>query len=722
MIKVSWRIISIILIHLLPHPVFADNTEPLEPRKTVIPPEIDGLLDDSIWQGTIQLTGFKTYAPDFGKPMEYKTIAYVAYDEENLYFAFQCFDNEPGKIKTSVAQRDKIVADDWVCINLDSFNDQQGLYAFYINPSGIQMDSRFAGGQEDHDADFVWYSKGVIHDKGYSIEVRIPFKSIRYSNKDRVEMGVIFERRISRLSAQGTFPPLDPEKGSFFLTQMQPFYLYGIKHYRLFEVLPAITYSRRSIHQGGEFITPDKVFDLSLTSKLGITSELILDATYNPDFSQVESDAGQIDENLRYALFYPEKRPFFLEGREHLNFAGIVEGDPLAAIIHTRQIVNPLTGVKLSGKLGEKDRISAIYALDELPEEGSEQQDPYAHFSIFRYKHALQEDSYFGVIYTGRDLPDNYNRVFGFDGLVRLNQSSVIGFHEFLSTTKTARFNSVEAGNAFGLDYLYNTRNLDIDAGIQDLTDDFETDIGYVTRTGITRARFYVMPKFYPKAESVQRISLKLSSAVINDKPSRLYETVNSIVCSIQLMNNTFISMGGEYSNEIFQTKRFNTSGGFVQVRSQATKQLYLFGRYSRKYMIRYVADAYPGFGNIISSSILYQPLEKIKTECTVSYSDFMNTSDHNKEYDFTILRSKNTLQVNKYLFFRIIAEYNTFHKSLTADFLASFTYIPGTVIHLGYGSLFEKVKWDGEYYVPANRLLETRRGIFFKASYLWRS
>ncbi|GEM_PF-4375903 len=96
--------------------------------------------------------------------------------------------------KTSVAQRDKIVADDWVCINLDSFNDQQGLYAFYINPSGIQMDSRFAGGQEDHDADFVWYSKGVIHDKGYTIEVRIPFKSIRYSNKDRVEMGVIFEK------------------------------------------------------------------------------------------------------------------------------------------------------------------------------------------------------------------------------------------------------------------------------------------------------------------------------------------------------------------------------------------------------------------------------------------------------------------------------------------------------------------------------------------------
>jgi len=716
------RCVFFLFILCLSPDLFADILDPFEPKKTLEAVVIDGILDDPIWQETIQLSGFKTFVPDFGLVMEQKTIVFVTYDEENLYFAFQCFDTDPDKIKTSVAQRDKIVADDWVCINLDSFNDQQGLYAFYINPSGIQMDSRFAGGQEDHDADFVWYSKGIIHDEGYSIEVRIPFKSIRYSNKDKVEMGVIFERRISRISTQGTFPPLDPDKGFFFLTQMQPFYLYGIKHYRLFEVLPAVTYSRRSIQHEGEFITPDNVFDISLTTKLGITSELILDATYNPDFSQVESDAGQIDENLRYALFYPEKRPFFLDGREHLNFAGTVEGDPLAAIIHTRQIVDPLTGVKFSGKLGKKDRISAIYALDELPEEGSEQDDPYAHFSIFRYKRSLQEDSYFGVIYTGRDQSESFNRVFGFDGLIRLNQSSVIGFHEFLSTTKTPRFQSVEAGNALGLDYLYNTRNLDINVGIQDLTDDFETNIGYVTRTGITRARFSIMPKFYPTKESIQRIYLKLSSSVIKDRPSRLYETINSIVCSIQLRNNTVIAMGGEYSNEIFQTKRFNTSGGFVQVRSQATKKLYLFGNYRREYMIRYVSDSYPGYGNIISGIILYQPSDKIKTECTVSYSDFMNTSDNNKEYDFTILRSKNTFQINKYLFFRIIAEYNTFHKSLTADFLTSFTYIPGTVIHLGYGSLFEKVKWDGEFYIPGNGLLETKRGIFFKASYLWRS
>ena len=138
--------------------------------------------------------------------------------------------------------------------------------------------------------------------------------------------------------------------------------------------------------------------------------------------------------------------------------------------------------------------------------------------------------------------------------------------------------------------------------------------------------------------------------------------------------------------------------------------------------MIRYVSDPYPGYGNYAQGSILYQPSDKIKTEILVSYSDFTRKSNKEKEYNFTILRSKNTFQVNKYLFFRLIVEYNTFHESLNGDFLTSFTYIPGTVIHVGYGSLFEKVKWDGEQYVPGSSFLETKRGIFFKASYLWRS
>lgn len=181
-----------------------EHLPPLIPYKTDTPPVIDGILNDPVWQKAPHETGFKTYYPDYGIEMVENTVVYYAYDMENLYFAYRCFDSQPDKIKASVTNRDNIYSDDWICVNLDSFNDQQSLYVFYCNPMGIQGDSRFEGGQEDYSVDVVWYSEGRIDDMGYSIELKIPLKSIRFSHKEVVEMGVIFERKISRLSEAGT--------------------------------------------------------------------------------------------------------------------------------------------------------------------------------------------------------------------------------------------------------------------------------------------------------------------------------------------------------------------------------------------------------------------------------------------------------------------------------------------------------------------------------------
>ena len=195
---------------------FVSANDALIPLRTDTPPVIDGKLDDAVWQQAPSVTGFKTFFPDYGKDMPDPTVVYYAYDRENLYFAFRCFDSEPDKIKTSVTRRDNVRPDDWICINLDSFNDQQSLYGFYVNPAGIQGDTRFANGREDDGIDLIWYSAGHIDDKGYTLEIKIPFKSIRFANREIVEMGVVFERRVSRRAEQGTYPPLKPERGMFF--------------------------------------------------------------------------------------------------------------------------------------------------------------------------------------------------------------------------------------------------------------------------------------------------------------------------------------------------------------------------------------------------------------------------------------------------------------------------------------------------------------------------
>jgi hypothetical protein len=707
------------LLFLVTPVIHAEDDYPsLRPHKTDNPPVIDGKLDDAVWQQAPYVSGFKTWVPDYGKGMTEKTEVFYVYDQENFYVAFRCYDREPEKIKSSVTSRDNIDPDDWVCINLDSFNDQQSLYVFYCNSMGVQGDATAEGNQEDFNVDMVWFSEGRITQEGYTVEIRIPFKSIRFSRRDPVEMGVIFERKISRYTELGTYPPLDPVQGPNFFTQTVTLLFEDIEHYTLFEAIPAATYSQRSEQEEGRLVTGKGIGDLSLTAKYGITSRLIFDGTINPDFSQVEADAGQVDFNLRYALYFPEKRPFFLEGLEKFHFGGYHSGDPLRAVVHTRTIVEPLLGAKLNGKIGAKNTVAAIYAMDKLPDDAP---SDYAHVGIFRYKRALANDSFIGGFYTGRDSENGYNHVFGLDGQIRINKSSILGYHGFLSTNKQETLSSRQDGHALGLHYFYNTRNWIIMLGIQDLAEDFHTETGYVTRMGITRFRSGIMRLFYPKSGIIKRLEPVIHSSQIYDKLSGLYETNNALDVRFLLPKSTMIMFGYRYSTEVWQKERFSTSLARIVGSSQITKKLFLSLHYFYGNKIRYVEDPYQGKGTDVTASLTFLPIGQLHLELSLLYSDFTRKADIQKEYDYTIIRSKNTFQVNKYLFFRAIVEYNSFRKQLMTDFLASFTYIPGTVIHIGHGSLYEKIRWEEGDYRPSDNFLETRRGFFFKASYLWR-
>lgn len=712
------NVMSVIIIMIINTSIFAQETlKSLLPIKIDYPIVIDGVLDDQVWKEAPWETGFKTWYPDYGIEMDENTKVWYAYDSENLYFAFRCYDSQPDKIKTSVTARDKISPDDWICINLDTFNDQQSLYAFYTNPLGIQMDSRTVGNKEDISIDFVWYSEGRIDEHGYTVEIKIPFKSIRFSSKDPVEMGVIFERHISRKSEKGTYPPLDPKHGPNFMTQTRTLIYDDVKYHRLLEVLPAVTYSKNSSINQGKLVSEGDDSELSLTAKFGISSHLVLGGTVNPDFSQVEADAGQVDFNQRYALYYPEKRSFFFEGSEYFNLGGgRTCGDPLRKIVHTRKIVDPVMGAKLTGKVGDKNTIALIYALDELPQ--YQQKGDYANFAILRYKRALKKDSFIGGFYTGRELEDSYNRVLGADGQIRVNNSSIIGYHAFMSLSKdTIEYN----GYALGVNYYYNTRTMLMNIRLHDLSEDFNTETGFVRRTGITSFKAGLTRMLYPDSKIIRRIDPSFNNQFIWDKQNDRWENNNSFSLTFVLPRSSRISMGYTYSNEVFLDEKFNTGSFNIFGRSQFTKQFYFNLSYRSSKKIRYVSGPYQGKGSNASASVIYQPSTKLYSSLSLTYSDFYRDIDDKKEFDYTIIRSRNTYQMNKYLFFRAIIEYNSFHKELMTDFLASFTYIPGTVLHIGYGSRYDKTEWKNDRYKESARFLETQRGFFLKASYLWR-
>ena len=555
------------------------------------------------------------------------------------------------------------------------------------------------------------------------MEIQIPLKSIRFAHGDTVSMGVIFERFISREREAGTYPPLDPAQGESWLTQMMPMVYQGLESERVVELLPAFTYSQRQAADEGRLETEEEQGELSLTGKYGITSDLIFDGTYNPDFSQVEADASQVDVNLRYQLYFPEKRAFFREGGEHFAVAatGASPMDPVNSIVYTRTIADPIAGAKLTGKVGAKDFLASIYAVDELQTEPGSGDPGYAHVPILRYKRALDEDSYVGGIYSGREVGRRYNRVGGVDGQLRVTGASTFSYHAILSQTKEDSASTAEGGRALGLHYIYSTRDLDFGLVAKDVTEDFKTETGFVWRTGILQFSGRVRPKFYPDSDFIRRVDVELFSGQTRDRPSEQWETFNQALVNAYVLGNLSLRAAYSYATEIFRDEKFDTGGLTVAASGQLTTDFFASVSFRKSKALYYSADPYQGKSTRATASLSYQPSDKLRPDFNYTYVDFTRESDGERIYDYPIYWGRLTYQFNRYLFLRGILEYNEYRKEMLTDFLASFTYIPGTVVHFGYGSLRDKIRWDQGAYVDSDEFLETKRSFFFKMSYLWR-
>ncbi|MCU0275449.1 MAG: carbohydrate binding family 9 domain-containing protein [Acidobacteria bacterium] len=680
-IVASW--IGLILLCALALPAAKAVANPAGPaapvpiHRTETPPVIDGRLDDAVWQNATRFDNFLTFKPDYGKPTSEKTAVLMIYDRTYIYFAFDCQDSDPGKIKAAMAKRDGIDMDDWIGVVLDTFGDKQGGYLFEVNPLGVQMDGRInADGNGDASFDTVWESKGCIHDKGYSAEMAIPFKSLRYPFKKQITMGLLVSRFIGRKSEQTSFPELSPEGGAI-MTQAQRIELSDVKFERPVEFIPALTYDQGSSHSEGEMRSTGRNTDFSLTGKLGLTSNLTLDATYNPDFSQIETDAGQIDVNLRYSIYYPEKRPFFLEGMENFNFATAMEANTIGAIVYTRSITDPLLGVKLTGKIGGQNVLSGIFALDEYPGRLAAEAGDLdlagrdARFTILRYKRQMSQDSYVGGFFTDRSFAGTGNSVGGIDGRWRLNNTSYFEYSFFKSFNRELDAGRDSQGHALGLRYYFSNRHWDVDLGFFDLSDDFRIDTGYVTRTGITMVPAFVAYSLFPKSNFFQRLTAFWWSYHLLDKHSDLFETYNHLVLRLSMPRQTQVRFDAILGNEVFADQRFSLSGWRVRGVTQLLKQLYLEGGYRRSDRIYYDPQApFQGRGSTADLFLLFQPFDKLSTSLGLSYYDISRSSNGEKIYDYTIWRSRTTLQVNRFLFFRAIVEYNNYWRKINADFL----------------------------------------------------
>jgi hypothetical protein len=694
------------------------------PVKTIDPPVIDGSLDEDVWQHVpVMSQPFTSYSPLHGETLPFETHFQMAYDEENLYFAFHAIDPEPDKIKSSFSQRDKMFADDWIGFSFDALGTKQVAYEFLVNPHGIQADiyDSISNG-EDVAPDWVWDSAGKITDDGYIVEIRLPFKSIQFASGEHVEMGIILFRKISRIGISGSWPNLNP--GESGLNRHAPVILENIGKPSNFEVLPSITFSsNRERKNPDSWHSKDTSEDVGVGISYGITSSISADITVNPDFSQIESDAFQVDVNRRYPIFYTEKRPFFMEDKTLFNLAGT--GWNMNTAVHTRKIVDPTWSAKVTGTEG-KTSFGILAAEDAWKDPGRSlsHMGDNTRYVIARGKRSLNNSNYIGGIYAGHDFTSGYNHVAGIDGAYRFNSRNYLTFNTLQSISKETAHIDETDGNAAAINYQYSSRNITASAGFEQFSNDFRMDTAFYNRTGIRQINSYVAPQFYPEwAPWLKRVTPSVSGSFLHDLTSGMDDTTVNASLGFSFTRQGNIHISHEYLKEAWANKYFSQSRQRISGYVQARKWLSISGYFNTGTRIYYdPVSPFLGEGNDFGSSVRLQPGSKLLLSFEYDHSDLDNNADNSKVYSMEIYNTRTVYQFNKYFFIREIVQYNSFRKRFLHDFVASFTYIPGTVIHFGYGGISEKNEWvNNKWERGAGEMYEMKRSLFFKASYLYR-
>ncbi len=717
---------------------FIHAVELQENGKIIIPDEaaetikIDGVLSEKIWGLPPISEEFITFLPVFGEVLDQKTKIWMAYDNRNLYFAFKCFDIEPNKIKTSISRRDTIASrDDAIGVVIDVMGNKQTSYEFYVNPSGIQEDgltSAVNGWSYDNSPDFVWESGGKIVDDGYQVEICIPLESIRFKSGKEVKMGIIFMRNVTRLGRIGAWPGIEAGQTQFN-AMAAAIYKRFKKGLRL-EVLPNVVYSRNVERENGSsWGDSDTSTNIGTSIKYGITSAITSEATVNPDFSQVESDAFQVLVNQRYPVFYSEKRPFFMEGMDVLDF-GLISQGMMVSAVHTRRIIDPDWAAKLSGTTG-KMAFNVLAANDKAPglaREGevNPHENENAVWGIARARYSLGSDNSLGILYSGRYFAGGKNNVLGADFQYRFFKNVRLKVSYLYSNTREPDQEEVQNGNGLNAMLEYSTRGISTFAAYECYSQDFLMYSAFQNRTGVGRGILYVGPNLYlntQKIKWIQKITPHIQYSRLYDFGTRMFDTNWLAGLDTYFIPGGFLKLEFRQEKEAWLGQLFNQDYFFASGRVQLFKWLFMQASYRYGDQVYYhPQEPCLSTGNTLTLGMILQPGVRLSLDFQFWHSALYRESDRQKLYSVDIINLLAAYQFNKYFFVRAAVRYDNYQEKLLTDFLASFTLIPGTVIHLGYGSLYEKKAWENNQWVPGqDSFLNMKNGLFFKVSYLWR-
>jgi len=715
-------------------------------RRTGSPVRVDGRLDEAAWSAAGAIAVPWEWFPGDNAPAPVATEVFVTFDDENLYVAFRAHDPEPAAIRAHLSDRDTARLDDVVGFEIDTFDDRRRAYRFQSNPLGVQLDAQISDVDDSVDLswDAIWDSAGRLTADGYEVEFAVPFKQLRFpraaGDGEAVQTwGFLAYRDYPRsvhhqLRSTPNRRQLDCQVCQYETISG----LSGMDVGHNLEATPTVTADRTDARPALTAPREDGSEDVEagLTGRWGITSNVTLLATVNPDFSQVEADVAQLDVNERFALFFPERRPFFLEGADYFS-------TPFRAVF-TRTVADPVWGAKLTAKEG-RNALGVFAARDEINNlifPGAETSsltslDQGVTSGVVRYRRDVGTRSTLGVLYTGRRGDAGYeNHVLGVDGSLRLTDSDTLRFQLLESDTTypdaVAAANGQPrgdfSGSAWRLDYSRGTRDWILIAFYHSIDEAFRADGGFLPQVGYRQAAAIVQRNFWGEpGDWYRRFEIEVNGTRIETQDGDRLEQSGNFELTWSGGLQSKVTVGIRPNEESFRGESFTNLRGDVLLSIQPS------GAFAGELFVR--GGEVIDFTNVRQADFtLVRPRVEFRLgrHFTGDLQHEWQEFEHRGERFLTAELTQTTLlyHLNVRAFFRAILQYRDVDRVLAnydpgivlpaseeelfTQFLFSYKLNPRTVLFLGYS--------DRHQGVDAIDLTQRSRTFFFKVGYafLW--
>jgi hypothetical protein len=710
--------------------------DPYIVTKTKSEIKVDAILDEDAWEKSLILEMKYEVRPGENVTPPVRTEVLLTYDESNLYAAFRCYDPDPSAIRAHLRDRDTTGGDDWIALILDTFNDHRRSFDFIVTAQGVQFDQIETQTSEDNGWDTIWESASKITDWGYAVEIKIPFSSLRFQRKEGPQIwGFDAVRRYPRDHPYhiGLFPR-DRSNNCYLCQAVKIKGFEGASPGRNIEINPTIIAHRtdeRPEFPLGSLEKRDQKAEFGLTTRWGVTPNLTFNFTANPDFSQVEADALQLDINEPFALYYPERRPFFTEGADFFS--------SLERMIYTRTMRDPSWGLKLSGKEGT-NTIGMYVVRDELTNlifPGSQGSSSTSLnnaniSSVFRYKHDFGSRYTVGMLGTSREGDDYYNRIYGFDLDFRFTRTNQIQLLVLGSNTRYPDEVANDFGQPLGtfndrlisFEYDHYTRTWGWWADYEEAGKNFRADLGLYPMVGYRNVEGGLLYNWNAPQDSWWSL-FRLGSEFnyFADQNGELLNKQASLWFYYSGTKQSWFYIRGWDTREAYNNREFDLTSFYIQGGFWPTGNLnlYMLTRFGDR--IDY-ANTRLGKRFRINPALSYNLGKHVRLSFDHTY-ERMNVQEAHL-YTANISQLTTIYQFNLRTFFRGIIQYVNYdynpsnytfdiepnYKSFFTQLLFSYKINARTVLFLGYTDNY----YGGQEY----GLTQSNRTFFMKLGYAW--